>query len=54
MPNREVTGCHTGMELQTSVNGPLGSSHSLAIVDIAAVNTGVQVPLQITALVSVG
>ena len=38
--------------IYSSVNGYLGSFHCLAIVDIAAMNTGVLVPLQITTFVS--
>ena len=36
------------------INGHLGSLGSLAIVDIAAMNTGVQVPRWITPFVSLG
>ena len=37
-----------------SVDGHLGSLYSLAIVDIAAINIRVQVPLRITTFVSLG
>ena len=41
--------------IHSSVDGHLGSFHSLAIVDIAAVNTGVQVSLnKINTFVSLG
>ena len=40
--------------IYSSVDGHLGSFHSLAIVDIAAINIGVQVPLRITTFVSLG
>ena len=40
--------------IHSSVNGHLGSFHMLAIVDIAAMNIVVQVPLWITRFVSLG
>ena len=40
--------------IQSSVEGRLDSFHDLAIVDIAAINIGVQVLLQITTFVSLG
>ena len=38
----------------SSVSGHLGSFHSLALVDVAAVNIGGQVPLGIITFVSLG
>ena len=40
--------------IHLSVEGHLGPLHSLAIVDIASMNIGVQMPLQITTSVSLG
>ena len=40
--------------MHSSVDGDLGSFHSLAIVDIAAMNIEVQVPLRITMFVFLG
>ena len=40
--------------IHSSVGGHLGSFHSLAIVDIVAISTGVQVPPMITMFVSLG
>lgn len=38
--------------IHSSIDGHLDSLHSLAIVDIAVINMGVQVPLQISTFVS--
>ena len=37
--------------IRSSINGHLGSLHSLAIVDSASINSGVHAPLQITACI---
>ena len=48
------TNTHNIFFIHSSADGHLGSFHSLAIVDIAAINIWVHVPIQITTFVSLG